>query len=74
LATFSPVDPLKVQSIVEWATLMSCTEVLPFTGLANYYFRFVEGYAEIDAQPTALGGPAARFVWSWSPDAYILPQ
>ena len=36
------VDPRKVQSIVEWSTPTSCTEVLRFTGLANYYCRFVE--------------------------------
>jgi hypothetical protein len=41
------VDPRKVQSIVEWATPTSCTEVLLFTGLASYYRRFVEGYAEL---------------------------
>ena len=56
-----------MQSIVEWATPTSCTEVRRFTGLANYYRRFVEGYAELAAPLTALGGPAARFVWS--PDA-----
>jgi hypothetical protein len=58
------VDPRKVQSIVEWATPTSCTEVLLFTGLANYYCQFVEGYAEIAAQLTALGSPTARFVWT----------
>ncbi len=52
------VDPRKVQSIVEWATPTSCTEVRRFTGLANYYRRFVEGYA---APLTALGSPTARF-------------
>ena len=31
------VDPRKVQSVVEWATPTSCTEVRRFTGLANYY-------------------------------------
>ncbi len=41
------VDPRKVQSILEWATPTSCTEVLRFTGLANYYRRFVEGYTEV---------------------------
>ena len=30
------VDPRKVQSIVEWATSTSCSEVRRFTGLANY--------------------------------------
>ena len=58
------VDPRKVQSIVEWATPTSCTEVRRFTGLANYYRRFVEGYAEIAAPLTAMGSPTARFVWS----------
>ncbi len=48
------VDPRKVQSIVEWATPTSCTEVRRFTGLANYYRRFVEA-------PSALGSPTARF-------------
>jgi len=55
------VDPRKVQSILEWATPKSCTEVRRFTGLANYYRRFVEGYAEVAASLTALGSPNARF-------------
>jgi hypothetical protein len=58
------VDPRKVQSIVEWATPTSCSEVRRFTGLANYYRRFVEGYAEVAAPLTALGSPSARFAWT----------
>jgi hypothetical protein len=58
------VDPSRVQSIVEWATPTSCTKVRRFTGLANYYCQFVEGYAAIAAQLTALGSPTARFAWS----------
>jgi hypothetical protein len=58
------VYPHKVQSIVDWATPTSCTEVLHFTGLANYQCRFLEGYAEIAAPLTALGSPTARFVWT----------
>ena len=58
------VDPRKVQSIVEWATPTSCCEVRRFTGLANYYRRFVEGYAEVAAPLTALGSPTARFAWT----------
>ncbi len=56
------VDPRKAQSIVEWATPTSCCAVRRFTGLANYYSLFVEGYAELAAQLTALGSPTARFV------------
>jgi hypothetical protein len=58
------VDPRKVQSIVEWATSTSCCEVRHFTGLVNYYRRFVEGYSEVAAPLTALGSPTARFVWT----------
>ena len=62
------MDPRKVQSIVVWATptRTSCCEVRRFTGLANYYRRFVEGYAEIalTAMLTALCSLTARFVWS----------
>jgi hypothetical protein len=57
------VDPRKVQSIVEWATPTSYSEARHFTGLANYYRRFVESYAEIAAPLTALGSPTARFEW-----------
>ena len=53
-----------MQSVVEKATPTSCTEVRCFTGLANYYRRFVEGYAEMAAPLTALGSPTARFAWS----------
>ncbi len=55
------MDQRKVQSIDEWATPTSCCEVLRFTGLANYYRRFVEGYSEVAAPLTALGSPTARF-------------
>ena len=33
-----------------------------FTGLANYYSRFVEGYSELAVQLTALGSPMGRFM------------
>jgi len=58
------VDPRKVQSTIEWTTPTSCSEVRRFTGLANYYRRFVEGYSELAAPLTALGSPTARFVWT----------
>ena len=54
----------KVQSIVEWATPTPYSEVRRFTGLANYYRRFVEGYSELAAPLTALGSPTPRFMWT----------
>jgi hypothetical protein len=50
--------------MVERATPTSSSEVRRFTGLANQYRRFVEGYAEIAAPLTALGSPTARFTWA----------
>jgi hypothetical protein len=58
------VDQHKVQSISEWATPWSYTEDQRFVGLANYYCRFVEGYAELASPLTALGSPTARFEWT----------
>ncbi len=58
------MDQRKVQSIVEWATSTSCSEVRRFTGLANYYRRFVEGYSEVTAPLMALGSPTALFAWT----------
>jgi hypothetical protein len=58
------MDQRKVQSIVEWATPTSCWEVWRFTGLANYYRRFVESYSEVAAPITALGSRDARFAWT----------
>jgi hypothetical protein len=36
--------------------------VWSFTGLANYYSLFVEGYAKLMTQLMALGSQTARFV------------
>ncbi len=58
------MDPRKVQSIVEWATPTSCMEVRRFTGLANYYCSFVQGYSEVTAPLTAFGSLMALFAWS----------
>ena len=47
-----------------WATPTSCSEVRRFTGLANYYRRFVESYSELAALLAALSSPTARFAWT----------
>ncbi len=39
------VDPPKVRTIVEWAMPTSCSKMLCFTGLANFYHCFVEGHS-----------------------------
>ncbi len=54
-----------MQSILEWATGADVVgRMWRFTGLANFYCRFVEGYSKLAAPLTPLGSPKARFAWS----------
>ncbi|GKA70449.1 hypothetical protein Tco_0776588 [Tanacetum coccineum] len=45
------VDPSKVESIKNWKTPESSTEIHSFLGLAGYYQRFIENFSNI-AKPT----------------------
>jgi hypothetical protein len=38
------MDPKKEQTIWDWATPSTVTELRSFLGLTNYYHRFIEGY------------------------------
>lgn len=40
-------DPDKVKAIVDWPPLRSSKDILCFLVLANYYQRFIDGYASI---------------------------
>jgi hypothetical protein len=41
------MDPCKVQTIVDWATLTSVQDVQCFLGFANFYERFITHYSMI---------------------------
>nr|GEZ40590.1 hypothetical protein [Tanacetum cinerariifolium] len=47
------VDPSKVESVKNWKTLESSTEIRSFLRLAGYYQRFIENFSKI-AKPLAL--------------------
>nr|GEV84471.1 putative reverse transcriptase domain-containing protein [Tanacetum cinerariifolium] len=38
------VDPAKIESVKDWASPKSPTEIRQFLGLAGYYRRFIEGF------------------------------
>nr|GEV43635.1 retrotransposon protein, putative, Ty3-gypsy subclass [Tanacetum cinerariifolium] len=41
------VDPAMIESIKDWASPKSPTEIRQFLGLADYYKRFIEGFSKI---------------------------
>ncbi|GKD20114.1 putative reverse transcriptase domain-containing protein [Tanacetum coccineum] len=47
------VDPSKVESVKNWKTPESSTEICSFLGLAGYYRRFIENFSKI-AKPLTL--------------------
>ncbi|GJU53081.1 putative reverse transcriptase domain-containing protein [Tanacetum coccineum] len=48
------VDPAKIESVKDWASPKSATEIRQFLGLAGYYQRFIEGFSKITKLMTKL--------------------
>nr|GEU48034.1 putative reverse transcriptase domain-containing protein [Tanacetum cinerariifolium] len=48
------VDPDKIESIKDWASCKTPTEICQFLGLAGYYRRFIEGFSKIAKSMTKL--------------------
>ena len=47
-------DPKKVRSICDWPTPLNQKDLKRFLGLASYYCRFVQGFAQVAAPLNAL--------------------
>ncbi|GJW67566.1 putative reverse transcriptase domain-containing protein [Tanacetum coccineum] len=45
------VDPVKIESIKDWTSPKSETEIRQFLGLTGYYRRFIEGFSKIANAP-----------------------
>ncbi|GJS76846.1 putative reverse transcriptase domain-containing protein [Tanacetum coccineum] len=45
------VDPSKIESIKDWASPKTPTEIRQFLGLAGYYRRFIDGFSKIVNAP-----------------------
>ncbi|GJW08643.1 hypothetical protein Tco_1571066 [Tanacetum coccineum] len=48
------VDPAKIESIKDWASPKTPTEIRQFLGLAGYYRRFIKGFATVEAAAMLL--------------------
>ncbi|GJU08014.1 putative reverse transcriptase domain-containing protein [Tanacetum coccineum] len=57
------VDPAKIESIKDWASPKSPTEIHQFLGLAGYYRRFIEGFSKISKPMTKLTQKKVKFEW-----------
>ncbi|GKB07228.1 putative reverse transcriptase domain-containing protein [Tanacetum coccineum] len=63
------VDPIKIESIKDWASPKSATEIRQFLGLAGYYRRFIEGFSKIAKPMTKLTQKNVKFDWGKKEEA-----
>ncbi|GKB77407.1 putative reverse transcriptase domain-containing protein [Tanacetum coccineum] len=57
------VDPAKIESIKDWASPKTPTEIRQFLGLAGYYRRFIEGFSKIAKSMTKITQKGVKFDW-----------
>ncbi|GJY25103.1 putative reverse transcriptase domain-containing protein [Tanacetum coccineum] len=57
------VDPAKIESIKDWASPKTSTEIRQFLGLAGYYRRFIEEFSKIAKSMTKLTQKKVKFDW-----------
>ncbi|GJX10565.1 hypothetical protein Tco_0200424 [Tanacetum coccineum] len=55
------VDPAKIESIKDWASPKTPTEIRQFLGLAGYYRRLNEGFSKIAKSMTKLTQKGIKF-------------
>ncbi|GJT37016.1 putative reverse transcriptase domain-containing protein [Tanacetum coccineum] len=58
------MDPAKIESIKDWASPKTPTEIHQFLGLAGYYRRFIEGFSKIAKPMMKLTQKNVKFDWS----------
>ncbi|GJY96505.1 hypothetical protein Tco_0513415 [Tanacetum coccineum] len=57
------VDLAKIESIKDWASPKTPTEIRQFLGLTGYYQRFIEGFSKISKPMTKLTQKKVAFEW-----------
>ncbi|GJX72071.1 putative reverse transcriptase domain-containing protein [Tanacetum coccineum] len=67
------VDPAKIESIKDWASPKTPTEIRQFLGLAGYYRRFIEGFSKIARPMTKLTQKSVKFDWGEKAEAAFQP-
>nr|GFA08692.1 putative reverse transcriptase domain-containing protein [Tanacetum cinerariifolium] len=57
------MDPAKIESIKDWASPKTPTEIRQFLSLAGYYRRFIEGFSKVAKPMTKLTQKKIMFDW-----------
>nr|GEW46921.1 retrotransposon protein, putative, Ty3-gypsy subclass [Tanacetum cinerariifolium] len=63
------VDPAKIESIKDWASPKTPTEIRQFLGLAGYYRRFIEGFSKIARPMIKFTQKSVKFNWGEKTEA-----
>jgi hypothetical protein len=58
------VDPKKVVDILNWKAPTDARGIKSFIGMAEYYWRFIEGFSKIAKPMTTLLGNKIEFKWT----------
>nr|GEV82361.1 putative reverse transcriptase domain-containing protein [Tanacetum cinerariifolium] len=63
------VEPAKIESIKDWASPKTPTEIRQFLGLAGYYRQFIKGFSKIAKSVTKLTQKSVKFDWRENKEA-----
>ncbi|GJY62882.1 putative reverse transcriptase domain-containing protein [Tanacetum coccineum] len=63
------VDPTKINSIKDWASPKTLTEICQFLRLAGYYRRFIKGFSKIAKPIMKLSQKNVKFEWTKKAEA-----
>ncbi|GJS34499.1 putative reverse transcriptase domain-containing protein [Tanacetum coccineum] len=66
--------PAKIESIKDWASPKTPTEICQFLGLAGYYRRFIEGFSKIAKSMTKLTQKGIKFDWGEKEENAFQPE
>ncbi|GJX72492.1 retrotransposon protein, putative, ty3-gypsy subclass [Tanacetum coccineum] len=62
-------DPAKIESIKDWVSSKTLTEIRQFLGLAGYYRRFIKGFSKIAKPIMKLTQKNMNFDWTEKAEA-----
>ncbi|GJV76862.1 putative reverse transcriptase domain-containing protein [Tanacetum coccineum] len=69
--TNAPVDPAKIEAVMNWQAPKSVGEIQSFLVLAGYYRRFNEDFSKIASSLTKLTNKNTPFMWEGTKDMVV---